>query len=192
MNDSSTSLSKLSSTSSGLSPEIKALLQGRREMFSQAQVPSVLPDLHRRIRAAAMERTSLRQTLRTRLSEWADILLDLNPAARLGYAGAFAAVALALFVGLQQSWKSGDSEGAPLLTLNQTAETTDTASNVAQAADKVSYSLNNIDSASTLPVSLDQKIDQVMADADDLSHDAASAHYVLTRTPASYDSVVAF
>jgi len=189
MNDSS-NLS--SSISSGLSPEIRALLQSRREMFSQASVPSVLPELHRRIRTAAMERTSLRQTLRTRLSEWAAVLLDLNPAARLSYAGAFAAVALALFVGLQQSWKSGSAngaDGAPLLTLNQAA---------GQAADntgadqKVSYSLNNIDNASALPVSLDQKIDQVMADADDLSHDAVSAHYVLTRTPASYDSVVAF
>ena len=170
---------------SHLSPEIKALLRSRRDMFAHAEVPSVLPDLHRRIRAAAMERTSLRQTLRTRLSEWAAVLLDLNPAARLSYAGAFAAVALALFVGLQQSWKSGDAESAPLLTLNQPADS---------SADqgKVSYSLNNIDNAGTLPVSLDQKIDRVMADADDLSHDAVSAHYVMTRTPASYDSVVAF
>jgi len=190
MNDSS-------KTSSSLSPEIKALLQSRREMFSQANVPSVLPELHRRIRTAAMERTSLRQTLRTRLSEWAAVLLDLNPAARLSYAGAFAAVALALFVGLQQSWKSGNADGAngaPLLTLNQASNTTDATGGAEQ--DKVSYSLNNIDSANNLPsaasVSLDQKIDQVMADADDLSHDAVSAHYVLTRTPASYDSVVAF
>jgi len=180
----------MNDSSSHLSPEIKALLQSRREMFSQAAVPSVLPDLHRRIRAAAMERTSLRQTLRTRLSEWAAVLLDLNPAARLSYAGAFAAVALALFVGLQQSWKSGDANGAPLLTLNQAAGGTDNMGGTDE--DKVSYSLNNIDNANTLPVSLDQKIDQVMADADDLSHDAVSAHYVLTRTPASYDSVVAF
>ncbi len=185
MNDSS-----IKDLSSGLSPELKALLQGRREMFAQsgAPVPSVLPELHRRIRAAAMERTSLRQTLRTRLSEWAAVLLDLNPAARLSYVGAFAAVALALFVGLQQSWKSGSADGTPLLTLNQPAE--QTAGNTDQ--EKVSYSLNTIDNANSLPVSLDQKIDQVMADADDLSHDAASAHYVLTRTPASYDSVVAF
>jgi len=176
--------------SSTLSPEIKALLQSRREMFAHAETSSILPDLHRRIRAAAMERTSLRQTLRTRLSEWAAVLLDIRPAARLGYAGACAAVALALFVGLQQSWKSGAAESAPLLTLNQPAEQVG-----APAADKVSYAMNDVTDSSkaeSLPISLDQKIDRVMANADDLSHDAVSAHYVMTRTPARYDSVVAF
>ena len=177
--------------SSTLSPEIKALLRSRREMFSHTEVPSILPDLHRRIRAAAMERTSLRQTLRTRFAEWSAILLDLRPAVRLGYAGAFAAVALALFVGLQQSWKSGDAESAPLLTLNQPAEQVGESSEGSAAPDKVSYAMNDVNEAAA-PISLDQKIDRVMANADDLSHDGASAHYVMTRTPAHYDSVVAF
>jgi hypothetical protein len=167
-----------------LPADLRTALKARREMFSETA--SVLPDLHRALRAAALEKPSLRRTLQSRLAEWGEALFgELTGAGALRYAGAAAAVALALFVGLQESWHG--QEGAPLLTLAAPAGSNsmgDTRFN-----DRVDYAMNDV---GTQPLSLDQKIDRVVAQGPDVKDDSASARYILTSTPASYDSVVAF
>ncbi len=165
-----------------LDAQTLALLKERRAMFSETA--SVLPSLHRRLRVAEMQKTSLRQALRHNLEEFWDRIATVTAPAGLGYAGAMAAVALALVFGLQQTRSGGER----LLTLNP-----------APAAPAVQYAFNDV---SSLPVTLDQRIDQMTsgqspsASAQDVNQDsaqhAAGAHYVLTSAPASYDSVVAF
>ncbi len=167
-----------------LPSDLRAALKARREMF--AETPSVLPDLHRALRAVAMEKPSLRRALQGRLAEWGEALFgEISGATALRYAGAAAAVALALFAGLQQSWHA-ERDGAPLLSL----ATPPAAGNAGNAVgSRVDYAMNDV---ASLPLSLDQRIDRAVAQGSDLKDDSASARYVLTSTPASYDSVVAF
>jgi hypothetical protein len=153
--------------SSSLPPEVRDALRARRAMFAQS--PSVLPHLHRRIRVAAMERTSFRE----RLSAWAAALGAVRPAA---YAGACAVLAVALVLA---RFALPAHSGGTTVAARTTADT--------------SYSLNEV---GALPPSLDQKIDAILSGASGSAPRAATAsvdaHYVLTSTPASYDSVVAF
>jgi hypothetical protein len=53
-------------------PSLSSLLRARQELF--ARTPSVLPRVHRQLQKVAMEKTSVRHTLRRRVAEWVERL----------------------------------------------------------------------------------------------------------------------
>lgn len=166
-----------------LDAQTLALLKERRAMHSAT--PSVLPELHRRMRVAAMERTSLRDALRHSLERVWDRISEITAPAGLGYAGACAAVALALVFGFQQSHSGSGAER--FLTLREAPAAAPAVQPIQQ------YAFNDTGALSQPAAALGQ---MAAAPASDLNQDsaqhAAGAHYVLTNAPTSYDSVVAF
>ena len=170
-----------------LDPRIAHLLRSRQAMFSET--PSVLPALHRRLRASAMHRVSVREALMARVSNWVEEHFALQRGLR--YAGAAALLAAAVVVGLNQA-SNGDLS-APVLTLK---------SNIANAAsstlalgtvgDRVDYAMNDAQPVFTpASLTLDQQIDRSTVGGD-LNATPANAQYILPKAPSTYDSVVAF
>ena len=174
---------------------ILAALKERRNQFSDT--PSLLPHLHRRIRLAAMEKVSLRQVLRRRLSEWSERILNLNDLnvlnvqGALGYAAAAILVVSVVFTGLRQGAR-GENE-APLLTLNTPKA----------EVNEVNYAMSALGEGGTAPtLSLDNRIDQIVTGNNSSNSGSSNAktaapRYVMTSASATgaagtYDTLVAF
>ncbi|SDU02046.1 hypothetical protein SAMN05444156_1484 [Verrucomicrobium sp. GAS474] len=173
---------------SALDPQIAALLRSRQAMFSET--PSVLPDLHRRLRASAMRRVSVREALVARVSNWIEEHLALQSGLR--YAGAAALLAAAVVVGLNQA-SLGENAGAPMLTLkSEAASAVSPTLALATPGGRVDYAMNDAQpSMVAASLTLDQQIDRSTVGGD-LNPTPANAQYILPKAPSTYDSVVAF
>ncbi|HEY8964883.1 MAG TPA: hypothetical protein VIM58_00465 [Candidatus Methylacidiphilales bacterium] len=168
-----------------LDPEIAALLRSRRAMFDSE--PSLLPDFHRRLRASAMRRVSVREAFAARISGWIEEHLSIGASIR--YAGAAAAVALLGLVAVNQSVVT--EAAAPVLTLKSSAASTVSPTlALATPGGRVDYAMNDVQPASAV-ASLDQQIDRSTVGGD-LNAAPSNAQYILPKAPSTYDSVVAF
>jgi len=176
-----------SDSSSSLDPRIAELLRARRTMFDGE--PSLLPDFHRRLRASAMRRVSVREAMLARLTNWAEEHLAFGFQTGLRYAGAAALLVGAIVVGLEESPLATTASG-PVLTLK--SEAAPAAASTLAIGSRVDYAMNDVRASfSPASLTLDQQIDRSTLGGD-LNATPANAQYILPKAPATYDAVVAF
>ncbi len=175
-----------SDSSSPLDPQIAELLRARRTMFDGE--PSLLPDFHRRLRASAMHRVSVREAMLARLANWAEEHLTFGFQTGLRYAGAAALLVGAIVVGIEESPLANVS--GPVLTLK--SEAVPAAASTLAIGSRVDYAMNDVRASfSPASLTLDQQIDRSTLGGD-LNATPANAQYILPKAPATYDAVVAF